>query len=323
VLATCRSSVSAIRLHLPALGCSFRHALASVLAGLVLLSAVSCKPRPTTPTIITPSRPALLQDGETLSIDFPDEEVRAILKQISETFGIRMVIPPTLQGSCSIKVRNVTWRQLLKEVLIPINYVFYLDSTGTVHVVSLEEFARIPMQRYTIRIPDIQPVYLAYYIELRSLKITDLIINYDGVSFYAKPTPLGYSREHFSADFIDAAIHMVTSLKPPRRALFRYPLHWPERLPPFAPYPLVLTGPGGAALAYARSQAVLRFDNVNAQLAEPVLASVLHQGGQLRLDAPGNRLIATGTVEELARLAALTRYLDDLRWYAPPPSGDE
>src|SRR5882724_426704 len=46
---------------------------------------------------------------DTLSVDFPDEEIRTVLRNVADLFELNLVIPDTLQGKTSIKLRDVTW----------------------------------------------------------------------------------------------------------------------------------------------------------------------------------------------------------------------
>src|SRR5262245_45233192 len=61
------------------------------------------------------------KDGkETLSVDFPDEDITNILRNVADLFELNIVIPPALQGKASIKLRDVTWRQIFTSVLTPV-----------------------------------------------------------------------------------------------------------------------------------------------------------------------------------------------------------
>lgn len=64
---------------------------------------------------------------DTLSVDFPDEEIRTVLRNVADLFELNLVIPDTLQGKTSIKLRDVTWRQIFKVVLEPVGYTFIED----------------------------------------------------------------------------------------------------------------------------------------------------------------------------------------------------
>jgi len=64
---------------------------------------------------------------DTLSVDFPDEEIRTILRNVADLFELNLVIPETLQGKTSIKLRDVTWRQIVQVTLSPAGYTFIED----------------------------------------------------------------------------------------------------------------------------------------------------------------------------------------------------
>jgi type IV pilus assembly protein PilQ len=99
---------------------------------------------------------------DTLSVDFPDEDVRTILRNVADLFELNLVIPDTLQGKTSIKLRNVTWRQIFEVILTPVGYT-YIEEGSIIKIVSLESLAQEPVSTevFTLnysRAADIQPV---------------------------------------------------------------------------------------------------------------------------------------------------------------------
>lgn len=76
-------------------------------------------------------------DGR-VSVDFPDEDIRNILRNVADLFELNLIIPETLQGKTTIKLRNVTWRQIFEKVLTPIGYGFVEDD-NVVSVVTLDK----------------------------------------------------------------------------------------------------------------------------------------------------------------------------------------
>jgi type IV pilus assembly protein PilQ len=64
---------------------------------------------------------------EKISVDFPDEEVRNIIRNVADLYDLNVTIPEALQGSASIKLRNVTWEQVFETVLEPLGYTFVKD----------------------------------------------------------------------------------------------------------------------------------------------------------------------------------------------------
>jgi len=81
---------------------------------------------------------------DTLSVDFPDEEIRNILRNVAELFDLNLVIPDTLQGKTSVKLHDVTWRQIFQVVLSPVGYTFIEDG-NIIKVVSNESLTQEPV----------------------------------------------------------------------------------------------------------------------------------------------------------------------------------
>lgn len=77
---------------------------------------------------------------ETLSVDFPDEDIRNILRNVADLFELNLIIPEKLQGKASIKLRDVTWRQIFQQVLTPIGYTFK-ETDNIVSIVSVGEMS--------------------------------------------------------------------------------------------------------------------------------------------------------------------------------------
>lgn len=81
---------------------------------------------------------------DTLSVDFPDEEIRNVLRNVADLFELNLVIPETLQGKTSIKLRDVTWRQIYQVVLQPVGYTFVEDA-NIIKVVTIESLNLEPL----------------------------------------------------------------------------------------------------------------------------------------------------------------------------------
>src|SRR6185312_15429379 len=71
------------------------------------------------PAATAETKVAVTKGKDTLSVDFPDEEIRNVLRNVADLFELNLVIPDTLQGKTSIKLRDVTWRQIFQVVLNP------------------------------------------------------------------------------------------------------------------------------------------------------------------------------------------------------------
>lgn len=82
--------------------------------------------------------------GDTLSVDFPDEDIRNILRNVADLFEINLVVPDTLQGRTSIKLRDVSWRQIFQVVLSPVGFT-YVEEGNIIKIVSNESLAAEPL----------------------------------------------------------------------------------------------------------------------------------------------------------------------------------
>ncbi len=84
------------------------------------------------------------RDAETISVDFPDEEIRIIIRNVAELYDLNVVIPDTLVGSTSLKLRNVSWRQVFDVVLEPIGFT-YVEDRNIIKIRSIEELISEPV----------------------------------------------------------------------------------------------------------------------------------------------------------------------------------
>ncbi len=82
--------------------------------------------------------------ADTLSVDFPDEDIRNILRNVADLFEINLVVPDTLQGRTSIKLRDVTWRQIFQVTLSPVGFT-YIEEGNIIKIVSNESLAAEPL----------------------------------------------------------------------------------------------------------------------------------------------------------------------------------
>jgi type IV pilus assembly protein PilQ len=75
------------------------------------------------------------RDRDTLSVDFPDEDIKTILRNVADLFELNLVVPDTLTGKTSIKLRDVTWRQIFTVVLSPVGFT-YIEEGNIIKIVS-------------------------------------------------------------------------------------------------------------------------------------------------------------------------------------------
>ncbi len=86
----------------------------------------------------------LTRGADTISVDFPDEDVRTIIRNVSDLYELNVVIPQSLVGSVSLKLRNVSWRQVFDVVLEPLNYTWVEDG-NIIKIKSLDELMMEPV----------------------------------------------------------------------------------------------------------------------------------------------------------------------------------
>lgn len=84
-----------------------------------------------------------LESSDLISVDYPSEEIRTVLRNVADLYSLNLVVPDSLQGATSIKLKNVTWNQIFTVVLDPIGYT-YVDEGGIIKVVSKESLAFEP-----------------------------------------------------------------------------------------------------------------------------------------------------------------------------------
>ncbi len=70
-----------------------------------------------------------------ISVDFPNEEIRTVLRNVADLYMLNIVIPESLQGTTSIKLRDVSWRQIFNVVLDPVGFT-YVEEGNIIKVIS-------------------------------------------------------------------------------------------------------------------------------------------------------------------------------------------
>ena len=92
----------------------------------------------------TASRSRDAAGRDTLSVDFPDEDIRNILRNVADLFELNIIMPDTLQGKTTIKLRDVTWRQIFQSVLAPVNYT-YVEDGNIIKIISNDSLLQEPV----------------------------------------------------------------------------------------------------------------------------------------------------------------------------------
>jgi type IV pilus assembly protein PilQ len=98
---------------------------------------------PTTPVVAAPTTAS--QTGETISVDFPNEEIRTILRNVADLYELNLVIPENLTGTASVKLRNVTWQQVFEVVLEPVGFTYQMEN-NIVKIKSRAEMQTEPVE---------------------------------------------------------------------------------------------------------------------------------------------------------------------------------
>ena len=91
-----------------------------------------------------PTESSVSRDRDTLSVDFPDEDIKTILRNVADLFELNLVVPDTLTGKTSIKLRDVTWRQIFQVVLAPVGYT-YIEEGNIIKIVSNDTLLQEPV----------------------------------------------------------------------------------------------------------------------------------------------------------------------------------
>jgi type II secretory pathway component GspD/PulD (secretin) len=74
------------------------------------------------------------------SVEYTDTDIRTILRKVSDLYDFPLIIPESLQGRATIKLRDVGWQQLFKKILEPIGYTYVMeDSVVVVEPIKKEE----------------------------------------------------------------------------------------------------------------------------------------------------------------------------------------
>lgn len=83
------------------------------------------------------------RDADTIQVDYPDEDIRVIIRNVADLYDLNVVIPETLQGRASIKLKNVSWRQVFKIVLDQVDFTF-VEEDNIISIKTKAEVAAEP-----------------------------------------------------------------------------------------------------------------------------------------------------------------------------------
>lgn len=82
--------------------------------------------------------------SEKISVDFPEEDVRNIIRNVADLYDLNVIIPDALQGSTSLRLQNVTWEQVFEAVLQPVGYT-HVEDKNIIKIKSLADLEKEPV----------------------------------------------------------------------------------------------------------------------------------------------------------------------------------
>ena len=112
--------------------------------------------------------------GERLSLNFQDIEVRSVLQLIADFTGINVVVSDTVNGSLTLRLKNVPWDQALDIILKTKGLA--MRQTGNVMLVAPSEeiAAREKLELESLKqIEELEPLY-SEFIQVNYAKAADL-----------------------------------------------------------------------------------------------------------------------------------------------------
>ncbi len=236
-----------------------------------------------------------------ISIDWQDADLRELLERVGHQFGLRLDYPPDLEGRTSIRLRDVTWRQIFKVVLSPIGYDFYEDE-GVVRIRPAEEIRALPPITLRVRLHHQSPDAVVRYLRRLDPALGALAVaEEDGVALVVHPTKAENIRAHIIR--IDAPDARLGPDTPPPRL----PATLPASLPP---------PPSDEALRASVTTEIFLLKHLHVFDLRSVLEMELAKSPHARVqpDVRVNLLVVTAPEAFMPRLRAIIEYLDDPRW---------
>lgn len=83
-----------------------------------------------------------------VSVDFIDEDIKQVLRYVSELYDLNIVIPTALTGKVTIRLKDVAWQALLEAILSPLG-CSYTENKGIIQIGSTETILFEPLQTKT------------------------------------------------------------------------------------------------------------------------------------------------------------------------------
>jgi type IV pilus assembly protein PilQ len=90
----------------------------------------------------------VVDSGEHISVDFINEDIKQVLRYVSELYDLNIIIPAALQGNVTVRLKNATWESLLEAVLGPVGCT-YTKHDNIVQICTLESLNKEPLKTET------------------------------------------------------------------------------------------------------------------------------------------------------------------------------
>jgi type IV pilus assembly protein PilQ len=116
----------------------------STSAPVVVVAASRPAPAPAPAASAEAAPPRAAPSRDVLSVDFPEEEIRNILRNVADLFELNIIVPEALKGRTTIKLRDVTWRQIFDSILQPAGFT-YKEEGNIIKILSNELLGQEPV----------------------------------------------------------------------------------------------------------------------------------------------------------------------------------
>lgn len=243
--------------------------------------------------------------SDTISVDFPDSSVFEIIDSIAEEFSLEIEIPLELKKyRTSIKLRSITWEQILEVTLEPFDYA-YLETEDSIKIMTKAEFESL---------------------SLVVLEWQFIFISAEEFTSYHEPLPIDQKLEEGITKKGNTLIiechpskvgHWKDLLKRSDTpyGLPKYPkVYWPDTIPKSveATERSFIDGPG---LFETRVYIV---EWVDPKLLRGRILSYLdHESEVVSIDKRSRSLIITAKGNKMNMIMNVCDYLDERHWYTP------
>ncbi len=128
----------------------------------------------------------LKRSEKNISVDFPDTKIRDLVSEVAKTFNLKVNIPDALDGSTSIKLRDVSWRQVFRVTLAPIGYDF-IERNQVVEILTPVEIDHLPPEHREVEVYFQKTPLLCEYLRRIYSKQSEAIPHEHSVSITAHP----------------------------------------------------------------------------------------------------------------------------------------